>query len=763
VKRWIPLLILFLPCFLAGQQVRFSLEGGWYDAAVTLRLESDGATIYYTLQGETPRPGSALYRGPLMLNSTTVVRAVACADGQCGREVSHTFFIHEPASTFPVVSVAIPPAMLFGEEGGLWREGPGVDRSHWKRPGANYWSKREVLAHVEMFEPDGQKVFGGNIGFRVFGGMSRTLPQKSFSLTARRQYGQKRIRHRVFGMDQPDRFKSLVFRNGGSDWGKAHFRDAFMLSLVEDWDIETQDHRPAHVYINGRYWGIYNIREKINRFFVEGLTGADRDHIDLLEHNGHPKKGSAAHYKRMLDYIERHDLAVDSHFAVVAGMMDVDNFMHYQIAQIYFDNRDAGGNIRFWRPRTADGRWRWILYDVDQGYGLHYDDAYRFNSLAFHTEARGPQWPNPPWSTFLLRNLLRNEGFRRAFITAFYDALHDVFEPERVAQRIDAFVRCYEPEMPRQLERWRIRPSTWEEHTERLYTFARYRPFYMRGHLAAYFDVGQAHGVCVSSTAGGQLRVNDHITLRDEQRDLHYPLGWPVRLEVEADLGYRFVGWEGLDGLEWQKTMVWSDDLVHLRAVFEPFRHPLCEQVIINEIGPNNKKAGDWIELHNRGDESVDVTSWIVADPRHAYRLPTSIIPPRGYLVLCEDPKRFKQFYPGVPVAAGAFAFGLNKREEAVYLYAYDGAWVDSVRYVVPAMDSLFTLSLLLPGLDNTDPSNWELRTGPGTPGAANPHFAAAHVYAEQQRWYRTGLLCGGILVLLFLAWAWGRHTLFRT
>lgn len=756
--RWFPLLMVLMPLLLCGQQVRFSVEGGWYEEEVLLRLEADGATIYYTLNGNTPRPDASVYRGPLLLSGTTVVRAVACSGGKCGREEAHTFFIREPSSTFPVVSVAISPAVLFSEESGLWREGPNADRSHWKRPGANYWSKREVVAYAEMYEPDQRRVFAGNIGFRVFGGMSRTLPQKSFSLTARRQYGKKRIRYGVFGPEQPHKFKSLVLRSGGSDWGKAHFRDGFMLSLVEEWDLETQDHRPAHVYINGRYWGIYNIREKINRFFVEAEAGADRDSIDLLEHNAHPKKGSAAHYKRMLDYIERHDLAVDSHFAVVEGMMETGNFMQYQIAQIYFDNRDAGGNIRFWRPQRPDGRWRWILYDVDQGYGLHEAFAYRFNSLAFHTAPRGPLWPNPPWSTFLLRHLLRNEGFREAFVTAFYDALNGVFEPARVAARIEELTELYEPEMPRQWDRWKVRESTWREHVDRLHTFAQYRPYYMRRHLADFFGQGQAHGVCVSATPGGRLTVNGRLVLQDEQRELYYPVGQEVHLKVEADLGHRFVGWEGLDGASWDRSLTWNEDLTYVRAIFEPYRHPLADRVIINEIGPNNKKAGDWLELHNTTSQPVDVTSWIVADLRHSYRLPTSVIPPKGYLVLCQDPLRFKQYYPGVPVAAGEFAFGLNKREEAIYLYAYDGARVDSVRYTLSPVDSIFTLSLLLPGLDNSDPANWELRKGPGTPGAGNPHFVASHILVDQQRWFRTGLLCAGVLILMMGIWWWVRR-----
>ena len=106
--------------------------------------------------------------------------------------------------------------------------------------------------------------------------------------------------------------------------------------------------------------------------------------------------------------------------------------MDYKIAQIYFDNQDAGGNIKYWRPQTPSGRWRWVLYDTDWGFGLHDEKAYNNNSLAFHTATGGPAWPNPEWSTFILRNLLKNEEFQNQFINRFCDAMNTSFIKIRV-------------------------------------------------------------------------------------------------------------------------------------------------------------------------------------------------------------------------------------------------------------------------------------------------------------------------------------------
>lgn len=745
-----------------GQSPSFSLVSGWYDEVVTLILEAGERRIHYTLDGSTPKPTSPLYNGPLTIDRTTVVRAIACQDGRCTKEVSHTYWIKAPTSKFPVISVALTPDALFHPTHGLYREGYNADHNTWKRPGANFWSKKELFSHVTIMDNNGEIAFQSNIGFRLFGGMSRLFPQKSFTLVAREQYGKKRIRYPVFGKHAPEEFKSLVFRNGGSDWGKSHFRDGLMISLLENFDLEKQDHQPVHVYLNGAYWGIYDIREKINRFFLEDITGTDKDSIDLLEHHARVKKGSASHYLRMLEYMRKNTLADDSVFSEVNRRMDTDNFMHYQIAQIYFDNKDAGGNIRYWRPKNPEGRWRWIIYDVDQGFGLHDVNAWKLNTLAFQLEPNGPSWPNPPWSTFILRKLLENETFKQRFISTFFDVLNKDFSPEKVLRRIAEFEQMYRPEISRHFERWKIHPETWENHLEILRTFAIQRPGALRTYLTSQFGLPEPVLLSIGSTTGGTVRVGERIVLSGDTLSCWYPSGWKIRVSARPSLGYRFEGWVGTSVKDWDLDIEWSAYQPPLNAVFSRITSPLAGKIIINEIGANNTQSGDWVELYNRSDESVDVTSWFLADAQHHYLLPTSVIPPGGYLVVCQNLKKFKHTFPGVPAVSGNFRFGLNKRKESILLYDYDGAIIDSVRYELTPMDTLFTLALLLPGLDNALPKNWESLSGRGTPGAGNPYYVESHIKSQQIYWSRVGWVVGLISVLSILGyWRWQKRRFF--
>lgn len=721
-----------------------------------MELSAPGAVAYYTTDGSAPSQLSSRYTRPLRLEQTTVLRAVAYhADGRVSPVLGHTYFIGEPSTHLAVVSIGISPEVLFHPRSGLFMLGNNVVDTLWKKPGANFWSRTEFPASVEMFETDGRCVYRSQSGFRLFGGMSRLFPQKSIALVARNRYGESRIRHKVFGKKGLNKFKFLVLRNSGSDFGKTHFRDALMTSLVEDWDIDKQDYRPAHVYINGQYWGIYNIREKVNRFFLAGHhPEVDNDSIDLIEHRYTRKRGSTRHYMSLMNFLETHSLADPANYAYVNTQMDVQNFMDYQIAQIYFDNRDAGGNIRFWRPQKPGGRWRWILYDTDWGFGLHGGGTYRSNSLAFHTDPQGPAWPNPPWSTFMLRKFLENKEFEKAFVNRFAGYLSTSFSEETVLNRIDSIYQDLLPEMPRHLERWNLSRSKWEEEVSIVREFAQERPAYVRMHLMGRFNTGPQRRLVVSASAGGRIIINDQVSVSNDTVELVYFENYPITIRAVAHHGYQLSRWEGIDANETlrQFTLSLKDNATRLHARFDEFTHPMEGKLVINEICPKNGKAGDWIELFNASRNRVPLKGWTLGDrKRNEFVFPEAYIGPNDYLILARDSAKFVQAYPGAYNVINGLDFGLNKRKESLALYSILGAMVDSISYEVPPSDSSFTLSLLLPYLDNSGPDNWEFRYGDGSPNAANPYYVESRVRQEQAQWMQMGLAAGVLLLSLIL------------
>lgn len=732
----------------------FSLEGGFYEQAIQLSLHAaSGGPIYYTTDGSQPSRYSRPYRSPIDIDSTQVIRAVCFQGNQRGPIYGHTYFIQEPLSRFPTVSVAIDPDILFDPKEGIFMQGANANDSLLSKQGANFWSRDELMAHCEIFDQEDRLAYNSECGLRLFGGMSRLFPQKSLALVSRDRYGDKRFKGRFFGKEGLKSFKFLVLRNSGSDWSKSHLRDVFMTSLVEDWDIEKQDARPAHVYLNGTYWGIYNIREKINKYFIEDHAGVDRENIDLIEHYMTLKKGSVRHYRNLLKYLEEYSLDDPAHYAYVDGLMDIDNFLHLQVAQIYFDNRDAGGNIKFWRPRTESGRWRWILFDTDWGFGLHDKEGYRYNTLAFHTATDGPSWPNPPWSTFLLRKLLENKTFEKNFVNTFANQLNTNFSPHKVEARLNELYQLYQPEIPRHLERWKLSKKRWESEIQTMRTFARSRPHYIWQFLEERFDTGATSWIEAESNRGGHILINDEVRAGVQGFKGRYFESYPIRIKAVPHYGYRFSHWEGIDihssVQEFQLEL--KESYYQIRAVFEPYTHPLANTVIINEISPKAGKASDWIELHNRSDETVFLRDWILTDSKHEWPLPYAQIAPRDYLIICEDRDQFLAAFPNAYNVIGGMPFGLNKVKERIGLFAGRNAMIDSVAYEQEPLDSIFTLDLLLPELNNGDPENWVINLGPGSPNSGNPYFVHSSIRARQEWWVQVGAAAATVLICILL------------
>ncbi|MEM7105297.1 MAG: CotH kinase family protein [Bacteroidota bacterium] len=724
-------LLFFLPVKSQNDllRVEFSEAAGYYQNSFYLKLYSPDtdAVIRYTTDGSEPGRKSTRFRKSIRIRKTTVVRARAYDGSQKGEVNTSTFIIGQQTS-FPVVSIAVDPDLLFNEEKGLFKTGNSAD-TLFPFYGSNFWSRKEVAIHTELFETDGTRVLSIPTGMRIFGGLSRLFPQKSMAIVARDKYGPKRIEYPVFPYLDQKKFKYWVLRNSGSDFGKSHLKDAYITYLLRDFDVETQAFRPAHTFINGKYWGIYNIREKVNRFFIASHSEYHKDSVELIEHRFKVNRGNGRHYREMLRFLEKNDISEPHNYERLQTMMEVESFIDHQIAEIYIDNKDAGGNIKFWRPNKPDGRWRWILYDTDWGMGLHDRKSYRNNTLVLHTDEEGDKWPNPPWSTFLLRTLLENEDFETTFVNRFCDHMNASFEPEHALSVLDTMVRMYDPEIRKHIKRWELSNSARNAHLSRMRTFVRKRPSYMRNFLRKKFDLGNDAKLEVVKNGGGEIMLNDNLNLKKTHFSGWYFENRPVKLRAKAYYGFKFSHWEFENGdtehsHEIEIPVDTSGTLV--MAVFEASVNPLAGKIIFNEVSVNNKASGDWVEVFNTSKEYVSLSDWYFLDAKHEWRLPPYRIGPKGFVVLCQDTSAFRKAFPGSQPLVGNFPFGLSRIKEKLQLFTDIGAPIDSFSYLNNDFDTTFTLNLLLPTLDNSDSDNWEILKGPGTPHAENPFFVAS-------------------------------------
>ncbi len=557
-----------------------SIPGGFYQGAQVLSFQnSDQIDIYYSLDGTPPDDSAIPYRMPITLNATSAVRAIGYAPGSAPSEVvTHTYFIDEPIR-LPFISIVTDPNNFFSDERGIYVTGTRGRSGYCDNAVRNLKQDWERPANVELYEMDGRLGFNQQAGVQIFGGCSRhRFPQKSLALFARKEYGKGAFEHQLFPDKDIGRFESFVLRSSADDQVFTLFRDALSQTvLVEYMDVDVQAYRPAVLFLNGQYWGIHNIREKVNEHYVAGNFGVDPDEVNLLEGSGSAVAGTNAGYTAMVNYANTNNMAVPAQYEVVRSQIDIDQYIDYMIGHIYLAERDwPGNNIKFWRANSGPrARWRWVNYDMDQCFTPGWVNE---NMIVKTTTTSGPGWPNPEWSTRLFRNLLKNEGFRNEFVQRFAYHMNTTFDPKRLVGFIDQFQERLAPEIPRHITKWGgqkdpdaletwMSPTfnsvaRWEQNINQLRYFAIQRPAATTRHFLDYF------GLSGTSRISLNLHVSNSAVLQVNGKRL--PDGFqgtyfndiPIIVRATPKLGYTFSHWEA------QSIVIPTEDIVTAGSVW---------------------------------------------------------------------------------------------------------------------------------------------------------------------------------------------------
>lgn len=698
--------------------VQFSNPAGFYSSSIQVSLSTNDPSdiIYYTVDGSEPGTASPVYNDPLHLYVTKVIRALAVHTGYLPARIATATYIINEDHDIPVFSISTAPDNLFDPFIGIYHDN-------------NVWEDWERRIHIEFFDTDDSSGFSIDAGVKIFGGWTRTLPQKSLAIYARESYGYGEVEYPLFPGLPFDKYESFVLRNSGNDWMNTMFRDGFMTGLVAEDGIDIQAFRPSVVYINGEYWGIHNIREKLTDRYVEMHHQVDHDSLDLLEGASWPLNGDSVHYNQMILFISTHPMSVPANYAYIKTQMDIENFITYEATQIFLANTDwPGNNIKFWRPRVPGGKWKWMLYDTDFGFGLVND--YTHNTLAFATDPAGPEWPNPPWSTFLLRQLLTSYEFKVDFINRYADLMNSSFRTERMLEQIDEKKAIIISEMPDQIARWGSSMWEWLSNIQVMRYFASQRVNNAQNHVIQYFDLTGDSEVelDVVPESAGKIKIST-LALEDFPWTGEYFNGIPVKIKATANPGYRFKGWEGdVVSDTTAITVNFSVDM-ELTAVFEAYTPDL---LVINEINYNSAadfNPEDWVEIYNPSGYEVNLKDWVFSDEddSHSFTFTEgTMLGNNGFLVVCADTAAFHSLFPNVTNYTGNMDFGLSGGGELTRLYDFSGLLIDTVLYddtdpwpTEPDGNGP-TLELLDPALDNALGESWTAYGQHGTPGNPN-------------------------------------------
>lgn len=121
-----------------------------------------------------------------------------------------------------------------------------------------------------------------------------------------------------------------------------------------------QKYRAVVVYINGKYYGLYNLREKLNENYIVSNYEIEKGNIDLIKGVNSVQAGTITEYNNLLNYLRNHDTRKEEVYKYLETQIDINEVINYWIVQTYYRNTDTG-NIRYWKEHNG-GKWRIMLF-----------------------------------------------------------------------------------------------------------------------------------------------------------------------------------------------------------------------------------------------------------------------------------------------------------------------------------------------------------------------------------------------------------------
>lgn len=467
-----------------------SRNGGYAEAGEVVTAGApESFTLRYTADGSVPTESSPVLGGGLRLAETVTLKVRAFGDNLLPSETVTASFLVGGAHQIPIVCVSGDPDDLLGHNNGILADGPGYG-GDFPYFGANFWKNWEREATLEYYSAQGVKQVEFPAGLSIFGQYTRAYPQKAMAVHLRDSYGARSVTYPFFEGNPITTNTDFVLRAAGQDQYRTKFRDAFCTQVLRGYsDVLIQDWQPVAVYINGAYWGLYELREKINNSFFASREGLDPRHMDRVKGDNIVQSGSKAGWKELREYARDHDMTQQAHYDYIRERLDIDNYIDYLIAEIFFANSDTG-NIKCYRE-SQDGanggsKWRMVLYDLD---------------MTMRKEAMGPprntmkelltpggHGAGNMFYTWLQVGLLKNADFRKRFRDRYLELLDTAFKPENMEAVLDRMAAMVEPEIAANYARWnRPTPEYWRAQVEEIREICYSRPTIAKQQLEEFF------------------------------------------------------------------------------------------------------------------------------------------------------------------------------------------------------------------------------------------------------------------------------------
>ncbi len=497
-----------------------SAPAGFYTDSVTVVITNNepNSTLRYTTDGTEPTNLSPAYTSPITLHQTTVLKAAAFSANALilpGFVQFNTYFINEKHSLM-VVSVGADSVVEL----------------------ANGQKELRPSGSIELFGTDGDRKTRSYGDLNSHGQDSWANDQRSLDWVTRDQMGySSALKEKIFATTDRDEFQRIILRAAGDDnypashhpqnEGSAHIRDAYIHNLADQGGLHLDVRRgeKAIVYLNGQYWGVYDLRENPDEHdFTDYYYGQGEYEIQYIEtwgntwaEYGGPQ--ALSQWKTLYNYINAttNNLADPAKYKYVTDRYDVTSLVDYVVVNGFTVCSDwLNYNTGWWRGLNPEGghqKWGYILWDNDATFGhyINYTGIPNTGPDAKPCDVEGlTGWSDPEGHIKVLNKLRKNPTFNQYYITRQADLLNTTFSCENMLNSLDGIVATIAPEMTRHALRWDGTYEEWEENVVKLRSFIAERCEYLNSGMKTCYNLNGPHPtiVQVEPPGAGTLQIN---------------------------------------------------------------------------------------------------------------------------------------------------------------------------------------------------------------------------------------------------------------
>ena len=638
-----------------AQKPEMNLTAGFYNGSQTIEIltAEPSATIYYSLNGELPDESSLVYTGPFNITETQIIKAIVipdddnCCDIYQSFITFNTYFINEEHH-LPVLSTSANQLtnLLNGNQ------------------------SLKPHGSIEYFDSDGVRTDFGYGEFNKHGQDSWQFPQRSFDYIARDEMGyHDAIHEKLLSLSDRENFQRIVIRASGDDNypgidSSAHMRDMFIHKLANknNLNLDMRRGERAVVYINGQFWGVYSIREKVSDSdYTNFYYDQDKYNIQYVMNWGYTwaqygGDEAISDWNTIRNYALNNNLIFQNHYEHVANQIDVTSLVDYVLINSFVVCTDwINWNTSLWRGLDRDGghqKWGFVLWDEDATFN-HYIN---YTGVPNENPDAEPCYPedissDPLGVIDLLNALLDNQEFTQYYNTRYMDLMNTAFKEDDIIGLIEEIENSISFDMNQHFERWGGNSIAWHHNVNKIKNFVHDRIDYIPEGMNSCYDLTGPYNITldVYPVDAGKIQLN---SIEIESADYPWAGSYNggIDMILQATQASNFSHWEinnhFLEDYSLANITLSLTQNDTIRAVFD--NQDTSDILVINEFMAANEstiadEAGDyedWIEIYYNIPGEISLDGYFLTDNLNnpsKWMFPDIEISGEGYLFVWTD------------------------------------------------------------------------------------------------------------------------------